>query len=325
MKLVVLDSKTANPGDLNERVSWSTWKEIPHIHQVEIYERTAPEELIPRAEDAALLITNKTVISAASLERLPKLRYIGVLATGYNVVDVEAAHNRGITVTNIPAYSTASVAQMTIAHLLNITQQVGLHHTEVQKGTWQQCDDFCFYRTPLIELSEMTMGIVGLGNTGTATARVAQSMGMHILAWSSRDEKELKALDMEKAKSLEQLFRQSDVLSLHCPLTPETRHIIRKETLSWMKPSAIILNTGRGALVCEEDLAEALNKGKLYAAGVDVLEQEPPLQGSPLIGARNCFITPHIAWATRQARERLMDIARDNVESFLNGEAQNQV
>ena len=325
MKIVFLDAYAANPGDID----WSPWQHLVNQDrepiELEIYDRTAPEETLTRADGAQIILTNKVIINAELMDSLPQLRYIGVLATGYNVVDTEHASMLGITVTNIPAYSTASVAQMAIAHLLHIALHVGPHSEAVREGRWQTSRDFCFWDYPLIELNGMQMGIVGLGNTGMATARIAQSMGMQVSAWSSKDKDTLEALGIEKAASLDDLFRTADVLSLHCPLTPETRHLVCKSRLRLMKPTAILINTGRGPLINEQDLADALNEGRLYAAGLDVLDQEPPRNGSPLITARNCHITPHIAWATQQARRRLMTIALENVEAYLNGKPQNVV
>ena len=318
MKIVELDGYAANPGDLS-------WDGLRQLGELTVYDRTAPEEVLERARGAQAILTNKVVITGELMEQLPELRYIGVLATGYNVVDIPAARTHGIVVTNIPAYSTMSVAQMVMAHLLNITNQVTLHSNAVKKGEWQNCPDFTFSLTPLIELDGKTLGIVGVGNTGWATARMAQSMGMRILACSSKGADALKQMGIEKADSYEQLFRQADVLSLHCPLTEETRHLVNAERLGWMKPTAILINTGRGPLVDEAALADALNGGRIMAAGIDVLEDEPPRNGSPLIGARNCYITPHIAWATKAARERLVDIAVANVKAFLRGEPQNVV
>lgn len=318
MKIVELDGYAANPGDLS-------WDGLRQLGELTVYDRTAPEEVLERARGAQVILTNKVVITGELMDQLPELRYIGVLATGYNVVDIPAAARHGIVVTNIPAYSTMSVAQMVMAHLLNITNQVALYSNAVKKGEWQNCPDFTFSLTPLIELDGKTLGIVGVGNTGLATARMAQSMGMRILACSSKGADALKQMGIEKADSYEQLFRQADVLSLHCPLTEETRHLVNAERLGWMKPTAILINTGRGPLVDEAALADALNGGRIMAAGVDVLQEEPPRNGSPLIGARNCYITPHIAWATKAARERLVDIAVANVKAFLRGEPQNVV
>ena len=318
MKIVELDGYAANPGDL----SWDGFRELGELT---VYDRTEPEDVLERAQGAQVILTNKVVITEELMEQLPDLRYIGVLATGYNVVDIPAARRHGIIVTNIPAYSTMSVAQMVMAHLLNITNQVALHSAAVKEGEWQRNKDFSFSLTPLIELDGKTLGIVGLGNTGTATARIAQSLGMRILAYSSKSAEALAQLGIEKAESYEQLFREADVLSLHCPLTEETKHLVNADRLQMMKPTAILINTGRGPLVDEKALAAALNECRIMAAGVDVLQEEPPRQGSPLIGARNCYITPHIAWATQAARVRLLDIALENIKAFLEGKPQNVV
>ena len=318
MKIVELDGYAANPGDLS-------WDGLRELGELTVYDRTAPEDVLERAKGAQVILTNKVVITEELMDKLPDLRYIGVLATGYNVVDIPAARKHGIIVTNIPAYSTMSVAQMVIAHLLNITNQVALHSDAVKQGEWQRNKDFSFSLTPLIELDGKTLGIVGLGNTGTATARIAQSLGMRILAYSSKSADALKEMDIEKVGSYEQLFREADVLSLHCPLTEETHHLVNAERLKLMKPTAILINTGRGPLVDEAALADALNEGRIMAAGVDVLQEEPPRNGNPLINARNCYITPHIAWATKAARERLLNIAVANVKAFMEGKPQNAV
>ncbi len=318
MKIVELDGYAANPGDLS-------WDGLRELGELTVYDRTAPEDVLERAKGAQVILTNKVVITEELMDKLPDLRYIGVLATGYNVVDIPAARKHGIIVTNIPAYSTMSVAQMVIAHLLNITNQVALHSDAVKQGEWQRNKDFSFSLTPLIELDGKTLGIVGLGNTGTATAHIAQSLGMRILAYSSKSADALKEMGIEKADSYEQLFREADVLSLHCPLTEETHHLVNAERLKLMKPTAILINTGRGPLVDEAALADALDEGRIMAAGVDVLQEEPPRNGSPLINARNCYITPHIAWATKAARERLLNIAVANVKAFMEGKPQNAV
>lgn len=321
-KIVVLDGYTANPGDLS-------WDGLKQFGELTVYDRTAAEQLLERAESAEVLLTNKVIINADAMAALPQLRYIGVLATGYNVVDIAEAHRRGIVVTNIPAYSTMSVAQMVMAHLLNITNQVALHAEAVRKGAWQQSPDFSFTlpkeenKGSLIELDGLTLGIVGLGNTGTATARMAQAMGMKVMAVSSKSEETLNRMGIRKATGYEQLFSEADVVSLHCPLNDETHHLVNSERLALMKPSAILINTGRGPLLDEQAVANALTEGKLYAVGVDVLTEEPPRKGSPLISAPRCYITPHIAWASAAARRRLIDIATSNVAAFLHGEAQN--
>ena len=318
MKIVILDGHTANPGDLS-------WDGLREYGELKVYDRTTPAELLSRAEGAEVLLTNKVIIDAKTMAALPCLRYIGVLATGYNVVDIAEAHRRGIVVTNIPAYSTMSVAQMVMAHLLNITNQVALHAESVRRGEWQECPDFSFTKSPLIELDGLTLGIVGLGNTGSATARMAQAMGMQVMAVSSKTEEMLRPLGIRKASGYEQLFSEADVVSLHCPLTDETRHLVNRERLALMKPTAILINTGRGPLLDEQAVADALTEGRLYAVGVDVLTEEPPRKGSPLITAPRCYITPHIAWASAAARRRLVSIATSNVAAFLSGEPQNSI
>ena len=328
MKIVEMDCYAANPGD----ISWEPWKNIAlpdgGVCDFVMYERTAPELVVERAKGADMVITNKVMFSREVMEALPELRYIGVLATGYNVVDIAAAKERGIVVTNIPAYSTQSVAQLAIAHLLHITNNVAEHDRVVHEGGWTRNADFSFWVSPQRELAGKTFGVVGLGNTGTATARIAAAIGMKVLAFSSKGEHEMKGFgieDIRKATTIGELFSQSDVVSLHCPLTETTKHIVNKTTLGLMKSDAILLNTGRGPLIDEQALADALNEGRIYAAGIDVLTEEPPRNGSPLLTARNCYITPHIAWATLAARERLMQIAIENIKAFLRGEPQNVV
>ncbi len=318
MKIVVLDAYAANPGD----IAWDAWQQAGDLV---VYDRSQPGETVERALEADAVLTNKVLLDAETLGRLPRLKYIGVLATGYNVVDLEAASRQGIVVTNIPAYSTMSVAQTVFAHLLNITNRVDLHARSVASGEWQRAADFSYTLSPLQELDGKTLGIIGLGNTGQATARIAQSFGMKVLACSSKTADQLDAMGIAKARSYEQLFSEADVLSLHCPLTPETRHLVNAASLALMKPSAIVVNTGRGPLVDEQALADALNEGRIQAAGLDVLDQEPPRNGSPLITARNCFITPHIAWASKAARERLLRVALENLKAFAAGTPQNQV
>lgn len=310
MKIVVLDGYALNPGDLS-------WTGMEALGELTVYERTSPSEVLERSAGAEVLITNKTVITAEHMAALPQLKYIGVLATGYNVVDIDEARNRGIVVTNIPAYSTASVAQMVFAHVLNITQRVGYYATENANGRWTNSVDFCYWDTDLVELDGKKMGIVGLGNIGRATARIAQAFGMEVLVVTSKEQSALP--EGMKKVTLDELFAQSDVVSLHCPLTPDTKEMVNAARLQTMKPSAILINTGRGPLVNEQDLADALNKGRIAAAGLDVLSVEPSVTGNPLLGARNCFITPHIAWATKEARIRLMDIAVNNLKSYQEG------
>lgn len=316
MKIVALDGYAANPGDLS-------WDELKTLGDCIIYERTTPEQVLERAEGAEILLTNKVIITAEHMAALPQLKYIGVLATGYNIVDVAAAKERGIIVTNIPAYSTPSVAQMVFAHLLNIAQQVKHHSDEVRSGRWSASKDFCFWDTPLLELRGMKIGIVGLGHTGYTTARIAIGFGMEVYAYTSKSSFQLPP-EIKKME-LDQLFAKCDIVSLHCPLTEDTRELVNARRLKLMKPSAILINTGRGPLVNEQDLADALNNGQIFAAGLDVLSQEPPCPDNPLLTARNCYITPHIAWASTAARTRLMNILLDNVKGYLNGKVINNV
>lgn len=317
MKIVVLDGFTLNPGDL-------TWSGFSSLGETVVYDRTSHSELIERATGAEVLLTNKTIIDADSLRQLKGLKYIGVLATGYNVVDIDAARELGIVVTNIPAYSTESVAQMVFAHILNITQRVGHYSDEASEYKWSRQNDFSYANTPLIELYGKKIGIIGFGNTGSATARIAQAFGLKVIAYTSKDSSSLPS-GIEKAASLEQIFRECDIVSLHCPLNPDTKELINKERLSLMKKTAIIINTGRGGLVNESDLAEALIEGKIFAAGIDVMVNEPPLEDNPLLGIPNCFITPHIAWATYEARVRLMELAIQNLKSYIEGRTINNV
>ena len=316
MKIIVLDGYGLNPGDLN-------WEGLESLGELTVYDRTLPSELMQRAAGAEVLITNKTLITTENMADLPELKYIGVLATGYNVVDIDAAKARGIVVTNIPAYSTASVAQMVFAHILNITQRVGYYADENKQGRWTKNADFCYWDTQLVELQGKKMGIVGFGNIGQATARIAQAFGMEVCVYSSKPQFVLPS--GIKKMDLDELFAECDVISLHCPLTPDTKEMVNAERLSKMKKNAILINTGRGPLINEQDLADALNEGRIAAAGLDVLSVEPSVEGNPLLTARNCFITPHIAWATLEARTRLMEIAVQNLKSYLNGQIINNV
>ena len=316
MKIIVLDGYGLNPGDLN-------WEGFESLGELTVYDRTLPSELMERAAGAEVLITNKTLITAENMADLPELKYIGVLATGYNVVDIDAAKDRGIVVTNIPAYSTASVAQMVFAHILNITQRVGYYADENKQGRWTKNADFCYWDTQLVELQGKKMGIVGFGNIGQATAGIAQAFGMEVCVYSSKPQFVLPS--GIKKMDLDELFAECDVISLHCPLTPDTKEMVNAERLSNMKSNAILINTGRGPLINEQDLADALNEGRIAAAGLDVLSVEPSVEGNPLLTARNCFITPHIAWATLEARTRLMEIAVQNLKSYLNGQIINNV
>ena len=316
MKIVVLDGYAANPGDLS-------WEGLKTLGECTIYDRTAPEEVLERAAGAEAILTNKVVITAEQMTALPDLKYIGVLATGYNIIDINAARERGIVVTNIPAYSTPSVGQMVFAHILNITQQVQHHSEEVRKGRWTNNADFCFWDTPLIELLGKKIGLIGLGQTGYNTASIAIDFGMKVCAYNSKS-RFLLPPEIKKME-LDQIFHECDIVSLHCPLTEQTRELVNARRLALMKPTAILINTGRGPLVNEQDLADALNNNQIYAAGVDVLSTEPPRADNPLLTARNCYITPHIAWATTAARERLMGFMQENLKAYIAGKPVNNV
>lgn len=316
MKITVLDGYTLNPGDLS-------WDELKKLGECTIYDRTEPAEVAQRSADADIILTNKTLLTKEHIATLPNLKYIGVLATGYNTVDIAAAKERGIIVANVPAYSTTSVGQMVFAHILNITSQVQYHSEEVHKGRWSESRDFCFADTPLIELLGRKIGLIGLGQTGYNTARIALGFGMKVWAYTSKTRLQLPP-EIKKME-INQIFSECDIISLHCPLTEETRHLVNAERLAMMKPTAILINTSRGPLVDEQALADALNNKAIYAAGVDVLSSEPPRADNPLLSARNCYITPHIAWATFAARQRLMNIAVDNVKAFLEGKPANNV
>lgn len=316
MNIVVLDGYTLNPGDLS-------WDDLKALASCDIYDRTSPEQLHSRAKYADILITNKCPLRKEHFVELPKLKYIGVTATGYNIVDIEAAKERKIVVTNVPTYGTRSVAQMTFALLLELTQHVGHHSRRVAEGAWTKSNDWCFWDRPLIELEDRVMGIVGFGRIGRAVADLAIAFGMHvqIATRSKRDD----IPSGVRVVELEELFRTSDVISLHCPLTPETDQLVNADRLELMKPSAFLLNTSRGPLIDEKALAAALNSDRLAGAAVDVLSIEPPPANNPLLGAKNCLVTPHIAWATRSARARLMNIAVENVRAFLAGRPVNVV
>lgn len=316
MKIVILDGYTANPGDLS-------WKELEKMGSLTVYERTRPEETVARAADADIVLTNKVIISREVMVQLPCLKYIGVLATGYNVVDIQAAHERGIVVTNVPAYSTESVAQMVFAHLLNATNRTDHYATQNRELRWTENQDFCYWDFPHMELAEKTFGIVGLGNIGQRVAEIALAFGMKVKAVTS---KPAVALPTGIGKAdLEELLATSDVVSLHCPLTNRTRHLINPQTLQLMKPSAILINTGRGPLVDDQAVATALAEGRLSAFCADVLTEEPPKADNPLLKQPNAFITPHIAWATNEARTRLLQVVISNVKAFLDGKPQNIV
>lgn len=311
MKICILDGYSLNPGDLD-------WSPVERLGDVTLFDRTPADKIVERAADADIVLTNKVPFSADTLRQLPRLRFICVLATGYNIIDTEAAARQGVVVANIPAYSTMSVAQMAFAHILNITNLVASYAREVADGKWTNCPDFCFWDSALTELAGKTMGIVGLGNTGMATARIAVAMGMKVVALTSKSADTLP--EGITPAPLDDVLATADIVSLHCPLTSSTRHLINAEAIGKMKPSAILINTGRGPLVDEQAVADALNGGRLAAFGADVLSQEPPRGDNPLLSARNCFLTPHIAWATLEARTRLMSTATENVRQFIAGE-----
>jgi len=317
MKIVVLDGYTLNPGDLS-------WDGLKKLSEVVIYEHTPFENTIERAKGAQIIFTNKTPLGENELAQLPGLKYIGVLATGYNVVDTEAAKKRNIVVTNIPTYGTKSVAQMTFALLLEMTQHVQHHSDAVHNGDWTKCRDFCFWNYPLVELEGKTIGIIGFGRIGQAVADIAGAFGMKVLGYDRSPNGQTNRINFKWAE-LDELLTESDVISLHCPLFPETKGIINAENLKKMKKSAFLINTSRGPLIVDEDLADALNRGIIAGAGLDVLSVEPPTANNPLINAKNCYITPHISWATKEARSRLMDIAIDNLDMFLKGSPVNVV
>lgn len=314
MNIVILDGYTANPGDLS-------WNELEKLGDVTVYERTAPEETVARAADAEVVLTNKVLLTSEVMAQLPKLKYIGVLATGYNVVDIQAAHERGIVVTNVPAYSTESVAQMVFAHLLTVTNRTEHYAQQNREGKWSRSKDFSYIDTLLPEIAGKTFGIVGLGNIGMRVAQIALAFGMKVKALSS---KEVLPEGIEKV-TLDELLATSDVLSLHCPLTDNTRHLINKESIQKMKSSAILINTGRGPLIDDDAVANALAEGRLYAFCADVMTVEPPAADNPLLKQPNAYITPHIAWASTEARVRLIQIATDNVRGFMNGSPQNVI
>ena len=315
MKIVILDGHTLNPGDLS-------WAALQALGTCEIHDRTPPERVVARCADAEIVITNKALLPREVINALPKLRFIAVTATGFNVVDAPAARERGIPVSNVPLYGTRAVAQFTIAMLLELCHHVGAHSDSVRAGDWVKSADWCYARTPLLELDGLTLGVVGWGRIGQATADIARAMGMKIIA-ASRTPKP--ARDGVEFVDMETLFRRADVVSLHCPLTPETKALVNAERLALMKPTAFLLNTSRGPLLDEAAVAAALNSGRLAAAGLDVLSCEPPKADNPLLTARNCVITPHQAWAAKAARARLLDTTAANVKAFLSGTPLNVV
>lgn len=317
MKIVILDGFTLNPGDIS-------WDELKKLGDVEVYDRTPENKILERAAGAEVLLTNKTPINKETIEKLPQLRYIGVLATGYNIIAIEEAKKRGIVVTNVPGYSTASVVQMTFALLLELCLHTQRHSDSVKAGKWSASADFCFWDYPLIELSGKTLGIIGFGSIGQKVADIATAFGMNIIGTSRRQTDQSHRKNFRWVE-LEELLNESDIVSIHCPLVPETNQMINKERLNSMKRSAFLINTSRGQIIVDQDLADALNHGLIAGAGIDVLSQEPPPLHNPLFKAKNCIITPHIAWATKEARSRLMDLATENLASFLAGNTKNVI
>ncbi len=315
MKIVVLDGHALNPGDLS-------WKELEALGETAVYDNTPDEKIVSRIGNAEAVLINKANITRETITACPRIRYIGVLATGYNIVDLAAAKERGIPVTNVPTYGTAAVSQFAFAMLLEITNRVAHHSAEVHAGRWGNGTDWCFWDYPLIELEGKTMGIIGYGRIGRRTGEIARAMGMRVLAY---DANRIQATDGAEAVDLDTLLRNSDVVALHCPLLPETQGMINQNTIARMKDGVIILNNSRGPLIVDADLADALNSGKVYAAGLDVVSEEPILPDNPLLNAKNCFITPHISWAPKETRQRLMDVAVENLRSWEAGKPVNVV
>ena len=315
MKIVVLDGYTLNPGDLN-------WSGLYSLGDVTVYERTLPDEIIARSKGAECVLTNKTPLKREVMDQLPDLRYIGVLATGYNIVDTAAAKQKGIVVTNVPIYGTTSVAQMVFSHILNLMHPVEIHNQAVRNGKWNKSSDFCFWVTPLNELAGKTLGIIGFGRIGQQVAAIASAFSMQVIVYDIFQPEDA---DENMWVSLEQLYRESDIISLHCPLTQDTEKMINRNALRLMKPTAYVINTSRGQLIHEEDFAEALNNGTIAGAGIDVLSTEPPSEDNPMLTARNCHITPHISWATYEARSRLMATAVQNINDYISGTPKNTV
>lgn len=317
MKIVILDGYTLNPGDLS-------WEGLERLGEVMVYDRSPPDTVVERAAGAEILFTNKTPLGASVLQQLPDLKFIGVLATGYNIVDTEVAKSKGIIVANVPGYGTASVAQMTFALLLELCHRVQYHSDTVMDGKWVRSADWCYWDYPLVELAGKTMGIIGYGRIGQQVGGIATAFGMNLIG-NARHRSDQSSRPNFKWAEIPELLEQSDVVSIHCPLFPETKGLINKQSLQQMKRSAFLLNTSRGPLIVDQDLADALNGGVIAGAGIDVLSVEPPPKDNPLFGAKNCIITPHIAWATREARARLMQITIDNLAAFLNGHPVNVV
>ena len=317
MKIVVLDGYTLNPGDLS-------WEDLEKLGELTVYDRTSPDKVVERAQDAEIVFTNKTPLGKDILASLPNLKFIGVLATGYNIVDTNVAKTNGVVVCNVPGYSTASVVQLVFALLLELTLHVQRHSDSVRDGKWARSVDFCFWDYPLIELADKTMGIIGFGSIGEKVADVATAFGMNIIG-SKRHHTDQSHRKNFKWADIPELLAQSDVVTIHTPLLPETQGLINKQTLALMKPSAFLINTSRGPIVVDQDLADALNKGIIAGAGIDVLSKEPPAADNPLFSAKNCLITPHIAWATKEARTRLMAITVNNLVAFIDGNSVNVV
>lgn len=317
MKIVILDAFTTNPGDLS-------WDRFNELGEVTAYDYTPEDQIIERCKDAEIIIDNKVVLNKDVLDKLPKLKYIGMLSTGFNVIDTQAAKEKGIIVCNVPTYSTAAVAQLTFALILEIYNQVGIHNEAVHSGEWSSCRDFCFHKTPLIELSGKTIGLIGYGKIGSEVAKIADAFSMNILCYvpSTKPQPNFKNFSFV---SLDEIAKQSDIVSLHCPLTPQTTGIINENFISKMKRNAIIINTSRGHAIDEQALADALNSGRIAGAGVDVLSTEPPNENNPLLSCSKCFITPHIAWAGYETRERLVGVVYNNLKSFLSGNPVNVV
>ncbi len=317
MKIVVLDGYTLNPGDLS-------WKGLEKLGELIVYDRTPADKILERAQGAEIIFTNKTPLDDAILTQLPALTFIGVLATGYNIVNTDIAKKNGVIVSNVPGYGTASVVQLTFALLLELTQHVQRHSDSVRDGKWARSADFCFWDYPMIELADKTIGIIGFGSIGEKVGDIATAFGMNIIG-SKRHHTDQSHRKNFRWAEIPELLQQSDVVSIHCPLLPETQGLINKEALALMKPSAFLLNTSRGPIVVDQDLADALNNGVIGGAGIDVLSKEPPVADNPLFTAKNCLITPHIAWATLEARTRLMAIAVDNLTAFISGNPINVV
>lgn len=315
MKAVVVDGYTLNPGDLY-------WNDISAVNDLTVYDRTSADKIVERIGDAEIVLTNKTPITKETMEQCPNIQFITVLATGYDVIDIKTAKEKGIVVSNVPSYGTECVSQFAIALLLEVCNRIGHHDAEVKKGKWTNCKDWCFWDYPLIELSHKTMGIIGYGRIGQNTGKIARALGMNVLAYDKYENPDLKDV---KYVSLNTLCKKSDVIVLHCSLNAENKEIINKSTLGKMKSNAILINNARGGLVNEQDLADALNSKKIQAAAVDVVSTEPIHDDNPLLQAKNCIITPHMSWGAKEARQRIMSITNENIQKFIEGNPQNRV